>query len=217
MITAVILAAGKATRMGKLKQILPWQESTILETVISNVAACKYIDDEIRVILGAQSERVKKVLSSTKNISQDNINLKEGKINIIVNNNYEQGMFSSVLAGLHNLPLASEYVMIIPGDQPLISTDTIDYVAKRTLQEKPEILIPTFARKRGHPLIFTTDLIPEVYSLPADQGLRSLFQKYPDKVFHLPVEQKEITIDLDYYDEYQKYRELVEEDEVKNK
>ena len=60
MYTAIILAAGEADRMGKLKQLLPWKDKTILETVIDNVLAREYIDDEIRVVLGAEAERVKK-------------------------------------------------------------------------------------------------------------------------------------------------------------
>src|SRR6056297_2859673 len=115
MYTAIILAAGQSDRMGKLKQLLEWNDSTILETVIKNVLDSKYIDDQVRIILGAQAERIKKKLKYLDN----------ARIKIKENFDYKQGMSTSIKKGVEDLPIDTRYLIIFLGDQPLITADII--------------------------------------------------------------------------------------------
>ncbi|GAB6137885.1 nucleotidyltransferase family protein [Halanaerobaculum tunisiense] len=196
MITAIILAAGEGSRMGTLKQLLPWKDSTILETVIKNIADSRFIDDEIRVVLGAQAGRVEAVLE----------NWSETRLKVFKNNNYKEGMLTSVWQGITNLPNSTEYIMLALGDQPLISTDVFNLVLKECLSKQPEIMVPVVNGSRGHPLLINTDLISEIYDLEKEGGLRNLLCKYPDKIYHFPINDESIIIDLDYYTEYTKYK-----------
>lgn len=198
MFSAVILAAGEAKRMGTLKQLLPWGESTILETVITNVSSCHYIDDEIRVIVGAESERIISVLSKWN----------KEELKVIKNPDYKTGMLSSVWRGLEALPQKTEYVVFVLGDQPLIPTRIFNRVIEKYLDLKPEIIVPIYQGQRGHPIVINKKLLPEVYKLTGPGGLRSLIQKQPEKVYFYEIDDKRITIDLDYYEEYQKYKKL---------
>lgn len=196
MITAVILAAGEGSRMGTLKQLLPWKDSTILETVIKNIADSRFVDDEIRVVLGAEADRVEAVLKDWK----------EERLKILRNNNYQEGMLTTVRQGLKNIPDATEYIMLALGDQPLISTDIFNMVLEECLSQRPEIMVPVVNRRRGHPLLINSNLISEIYDLKTEGGLRNLLQKYPDKIYHFEIDDESIIIDLDYYNEYQKYK-----------
>mgnify|MGYP002282441056 CR=1 FL=1 len=103
MYTAIILAAGEADRMGKLKQLLPWKDKTILETVIDNVLASEYIDDEIRVVLGAEAERVKEKIDYYKD---ERLRIKE-------NPDYKEGMSSSLQTGIKYLSENTKNLIII--------------------------------------------------------------------------------------------------------
>ncbi|MDI3547199.1 MAG: molybdenum cofactor cytidylyltransferase [Halanaerobiales bacterium] len=196
MITAIILAAGEAKRMGRIKQLLPWGRSTVLETVISQVANCKYIDDEVRVVLGAYQEKISPVLRKWE----------QPGLRVMINNNYQQGMLSSIHKGVEGLPEETEYLMFFLGDKPMITTELINSIALELLKRRPEIMVPVFKGQRGHPVIITTALLPEVYQLTGPGGLRSLLQKYPERVYSLEVANRGITVDIDYYEDYLKLR-----------
>ncbi|AGB41016.1 putative MobA-like protein [Halobacteroides halobius DSM 5150] len=196
MITAVILAAGEGSRMGTLKQLLPWEDSTILETVIKNIAETRFVDDEIRVILGAQADRIEKILSCWD----------EKRLKVLRNNNYKEGMLTTVRQGIKDIPITTEYIMLALGDQPLITTDIFNLVLKECLRKKPDIMVPVVNGKRGHPLLINKRLIPEIHLLKKQGGLRNLLHKYPERVYHFNINDESIIVDLDYYEDYQKHR-----------
>ena len=199
MITALILAAGEGSRMGTLKQLLPWQESTILETVLGNIASCRYVDDEIRVVLGAKAEKIRPVLHK----HQDEID----NLKIFENRDYKKGMLSSVRKGLMDLSENTEYIMLSLVDQPLITKEIYDQVLTELFQKRPEIMVPVTDGKRGHPLIFSVDYLDEVFKLPGPGGLRRLLDNNPEDIYHFPIDDERILIDLDYIEEYKEYRQ----------
>lgn len=184
--------------MGRLKQLLPWNGSTILETVVDNVAGCCYIDDEIRVVVGAEAERIIPVLESRE----------DPRLIIRENRNFREGMLTSVWTGLRGLPSSTNAVMFILGDQPLIGPEVFNRMAENYLKYRAEITVPLFKGKRGHPVIIDTVLLPEVKKLTGPGGLRSLLWKYPEKIRHVEMNKPEITIDLDYFYEYEEYKKL---------
>jgi len=196
LLSAVVLAAGEAERMGRLKQILPWGEHTILETVIYNLLACDNIDDEIRVVIGAQAEKINKVLQK----------IDDPRLQLIENKKYKKGMLTSVWAGLRNLPRSTKYILFTLGDKPLITDKIYKEIIKVLKQKKPEILLPYYKEQRGHPVIIDSELLEEVYKLDTCGGLRGLIRKYPQKVYSYPLASDRILIDIDYYWEYEKYR-----------
>ncbi|MBM7622503.1 nucleotidyltransferase family protein [Sporohalobacter salinus] len=196
MITAIILAAGEGKRMGTLKQLLPWKDSTIIETVIKNIGDSRFIDDEIRVVLGAEANRVESVLKEWG----------DERLKVIKNNNYKEGMLTTVWQGIKNISDSTEYIMLALGDQPLIGTDIFNEVLEECINERPDIMVPVVNRKRGHPLLINRSLIPEIYDLKKEGGLRKLLHKYPDKIYHFDIDDESIIIDLDYYNEYQKHK-----------
>ncbi len=196
MFSAVILAAGEAERMGRLKQLLPWGESTILGTVVQRVCNCHYIDDEIRVVLGAGAEQVIQVLNKWD----------QSELRLLVNREYKKGLITSVWKGLEDLPFDTEFIIFVLGDQPLIPVNTFNLIIEEFLEKEPEIIVPVYRGRRGHPLIMKKGLLPEVYKLTGPGGLRSLVSKYPEKVYFFEVDDKRITIDLDYFEEYLKYK-----------
>ena len=132
MITAVILAAGTGSRMGRLKQLLPWGESTVLETVITKVSSCPLIDDQIRVVLGAGYQQIEAVLGG----------ITDPRLQILINYNYRRGMLTSIRKGLAGLPDQTEYVMFFLADQPLISSEVIESLAGEIRKRSPGIMVP---------------------------------------------------------------------------
>ena len=195
MISAIILAAGEASRMGKLKQLLPWEDSTILGTVIKNIQESE-LDGQVRVVLGAESERIKEELA-------------DYNCQFLTNPDYTRGMFSSVMTGIKNLPINTTGLLFMLADQPLVTTDIYNQLISYFKKEEPLLLVPSYNQRRGHPLIISSTLIPEIYKLGKDGdpegGLRALLDKYEDDIEYYNVDKEGVIIDLDYYEDYQKY------------
>ena len=195
MISAIILAAGEASRMGKLKQLLPWGDSTILGTVITNIQESR-LEGQVRVVLGAQSDRIKRELS-------------DYNCQFLTNPDYTRGMFSSVMTGIQSLPENTTGLLFMLADQPLVTTDIYNNLIKYFQKEEPLLLVPSYNQRRGHPLIIAAELIPEIHKLGEDGdpegGLRALLDKYEDDIDYYNVDKEGVIIDLDYYEDYQKY------------
>ncbi|MBF8438132.1 nucleotidyltransferase family protein [Halanaerobiaceae bacterium Z-7014] len=195
MISAIILAAGEASRMGKLKQLLPWEDSTILGTVIKNIQESR-LEGQIRVVLGAESDRIKRELS-------------DYNCQFLTNPDYTRGMFSSVMTGIQNLPETTTGLLFMLADQPLVTTGIYNKLINYFKEEEPLLLVPSYKKRRGHPLIISAELIPEIHKLGEDGdpegGLRSLLDKYEDDIEYYNVDKEGVIIDLDYYEDYQKY------------
>ncbi len=198
MLTAVILAAGSARRMGSLKQLLPWQgEKTILETVVETVLACPEIDDEVRVVLGAGRQEVAPVLQA----------IKDPRLIIVDNPQHQHGMLSSIQIGVANLPVTSEGFALFLGDQPLLSSVLVTNLARQWRQDGNDFLVPVCQGRRGHPVFVHKKYLPEILALEdCDGGLRNLLRLHSDLVTFRQVDSPAIYIDLDYPHEYKKYR-----------
>jgi CTP:molybdopterin cytidylyltransferase MocA len=95
MINAIVLAAGQSKRMGKLKPLLRFNDTTFLEHIIS---VLKLSDvDKITVVLGAEAETIK-----------ESVDLPG--ISIVINKDYLRGQLSSLTAGIHQRPKQYLYV-----------------------------------------------------------------------------------------------------------
>lgn len=195
MISAIILAAGEASRMGRLKQLLPWGETTILGTVINNIQKSE-LDGQVRVVLGAEADRIKSELS-------------DFNCQFITNPDYTRGMFSSVMTGIQDLPKNTTGLLFMLADQPLVTTEIYNQLINYFNKEEPLLLVPSYKQRRGHPLIISSELIPEVHKLgdngAPEGGLRTLLDKYQTEIEYYNVDREGVIIDLDYYQDYQKY------------
>jgi len=111
LISAILLAAGESKRMGKPKQLMPLGGTTILEQTIDNSLNSEV--DEVIVVLGAIAEETKKIVAARP-------------VKTVVNPNYQQGMSTSIIAGLNMVDSRARAVMIALGDQPFIDSQTLN-------------------------------------------------------------------------------------------
>ncbi|MTI95275.1 MAG: nucleotidyltransferase family protein [Firmicutes bacterium] len=198
MLSAVILAAGKSTRMGRLKQLLPWRDDkTIVEAVTDTILACPEIDDTVRVIVGAGADTIRPLLEKVS----------DPRLEVLENRDYASGMLSSIQRGVAGLPATSAAFLLALGDQPLVGRSVLATLIRCWQEERPDILVPVYNGRRGHPVLFGKSLIPEIQELTtADKGLRELLLRYPQRVRYLDLAEESIVIDLDTPGDYVKYR-----------
>ena len=186
-ICAIILAAGESKRMKVPKMLLPFHGKTILETVIENVLNSK--TGKIIVVLGSDKERILKVT---------------GQLPVVhcYNENYRQGMLSSVICGFRLLPELYGAVLVILGDQPGIGPSVINEVIDAYRKSGKGIIIPLYKSKHGHPVLVDQKYRKEVEKLDPADGLRSLFRKFPDDVFEVDTKNPAILKDIDTQEDY---------------
>jgi molybdenum cofactor cytidylyltransferase len=193
-ICAIILAAGESKRMGSPKMLLPFNGSTMIECVIANVI--KSDVDEIIVVLGAEKEALIPLVG-------------KWHIEYCYNENYKEGMLSSVKCGVKNLPSGCKASLVFQGDQPLITSNTINTVINAYLSSEKGIVIPVYKNKRGHPILINMKYRNDIDKLSPDKGLRSLTYEFPADVLEVDTDESGILKDFDTYDQYAKGINLI--------
>jgi len=156
----IILAAGAATRMGRLKQLLPYRGKTLVEHAVEQALAAGF--DPVIVVMGAEADSVRATLSAQP-------------VTLVENSLWRLGMGSSIAAGVGVLADA-QAVGIMLADQPLVEA--------KHLREMQALLdageVPAVAAQYngtlGVPALFKRELFGALKSLRPAAGARALLQ-----------------------------------------
>ena len=185
----IILAAGASTRMKTQKLLLPCNGHTVIENVAENAMAV--LGKRLIAVVGASQSEVVPLL-------------KKKGISWCVNQNYEDGMLSSVICGMEELPFSAKAMVVFLGDQPQLPPDVPKQVISEWLKTGKGIVIPVYAGKRGHPALFDLKYRKEIKMLEFSKGLRSLSGYHPEDVIEIDCGRSEVLTDLDTPDDYEK-------------
>jgi molybdenum cofactor cytidylyltransferase len=175
--------------MGQAKQLLPLGATTVLETTIANVQ--RSAASEIVLVLGAAADIIRRrpVIAQVKTV---------------FNADYEQGMASSLQAGVAALSPDITAALIVLGDQPFVQPATLDQLITAHSHAAGHMLIPTWQGKRGNPMLIPRSFFAEVMELKGDTGCRVLFAHHPDKLQNVEVEDEGILLDIDNQEDYRR-------------
>ena len=190
-ITGIILAAGRSTRMEKTKQLLPFGDSTILGTVIENALESDL--DGITLVLGHEHKKIKNSLKEQ---------FRSYRFRIVVNPDYEKGQSTSLICGIKSIDSKTDAAMFLLGDLPCVGPRTIDQIISGFDPAFSDIVVPCFKGKRGNPVIISQALFPELETISADTGARTLFSKYQNRLLKIEVDDPGILMDIDTPDDY---------------
>jgi molybdenum cofactor cytidylyltransferase len=193
---AVILAAGKSSRMGKAKQLLRLGESTVLVQTLKMVRRSAV--GQIVLVLGSSAAEIFPHLSAFEDIK------------VVINRAYGEGMASSLQAGVSALNPQTEAALIVLGDQPFIRAQTLNRIVQEYSQTKSQVIIPTYKGARGNPVLLDRAMFSAVMALEGDVGCRAIFKNYPEAILKLEVEDAGILLDINNQDEYEQVRTLGE-------
>lgn len=178
MYEAVILAAGYSSRIGTNKMLLEVDEKPIICRVIE---AFYPICQRIHVVGGHYYDDLVPILNTYK------------KVNIIKNNNYHLGMFSSLLCGIKDV---SSDCFICPGDYPLLSTEIVEQLSAA----QGDFIVPTYQGRRGHPVLLSFDLVRLLALEPVDSNLKVFRDRH--QVTYIEVQNDSVLIDVDTKEAY---------------
>jgi molybdenum cofactor cytidylyltransferase len=189
-IVGIILAAGLSRRMGRVKSLLPWGDSLLLDKVIENAYHSRL--SSLVVVLGHEAEKIRK-----------RIDFRGARV--IVNSDYAAGQSSSLRAGLGALPEGTDGAMFLLGDQPFIGTKIIDTLLCAFQKRQSSLIIPTHQGKRGNPVLLHNSTFGMVRGISGDTGARVLFRSLGSQVEEVEVDDPGILIDIDTLEDYQNY------------
>ncbi len=197
MISAIVLAAGLSSRMGALKQLLPFENHTVVEQVVSVLRVCAV--DEIVVVLGHRHAEIADVLS-------------KWDVRATVNPGYTEGMIGSIKHGWATVNPHADGVMHVLGDQPQLEASVVRELIAAHRASHAGILVPLFGRQRGHPLLLDARYREEIIGLSEAATMRDVLRAHAAEVQTVPVQTDSILRDMDTWIEYEreiKYRERV--------
>lgn len=195
-VSAVVLAAGMSKRMGTAKQLLRLGGKTILEHTLANVRASGV--SEIVLVLGFAAESIEKEISTEC-------------VKIVRNQDYQQGMGTSLRSGLAALDLQAKAALIVLADQPFVQPETINQLIACHQESKPQIVIPTFHGFRGNPVLLDRSVFAELQGLTGDVGCRAIFGNHTENIRKLAVNDIGILLDIDSQEEYEKFKKEKQE------
>jgi molybdenum cofactor cytidylyltransferase len=185
----VILAAGASTRLGRPKQLLPWQGKTLLQHAVETALT---IATQPVVVTGCNADQLVAGVDHTQT-------------HIVFNPEWEQGIASSIRCGLQallNRTPPPDQVIFMVCDQPFVTPALLlDLVNERQKSHK-SIIASSYAGTLGIPALFDKTHFAQLLDLQGDTGARKIIQQYGEEV--ASVEFREGEFDIDTEQEYKK-------------
>jgi molybdenum cofactor cytidylyltransferase len=184
MISAIVLAAGSATRFGTTKQLARVRGSTLVQHAVDAAAA---VADEVIVVLGHDADAVETSLSLPETARA------------VRNPRHAEGQSTSLAAGIAACAPGSEAAVVLLGDQPGIRTDHVGTLVTVFHDTGAQVLRLRFRDAPG-PALLARSVWPELAELTGDVGARALFDREPERVRWVAVDEDAPT-DVDVPDD----------------
>jgi len=183
-VSAVVLAAGRSTRMGGPNKLLAELNGQKLVRIVTQQALASKAKDVI-VVTGHQAELVEKALEGLK-------------VTFVRNPDFAGGLASSVKAGISAVPANADGAVICLGDMPMISAGLIDHLIEAFAPDRGNLIaVPVSDGRRGNPVLWSRRFFNELMTLDGDIGARHLIARHNEAVAEVPVEGDGAFLDID--------------------
>lgn len=177
---AVVLAAGASARFGSPKQLVRIEGRPLLHTVVSR--AVEVAGHAVTVVLGAHADKLTALLRHTP-------------ASVTINRDWEEGMASSIRAGMSQVPGAADGVLLLLADQPGVTADDLRRLAGAWRRQSDSILAAQYSGIAGVPAIFPRWAFRDLADLRGDRGAQALLHRYADRVARLRMPSAALDID----------------------
>ncbi|MBB6448232.1 molybdenum cofactor cytidylyltransferase [Geomicrobium halophilum] len=191
--SAILLAAGRSTRMGTLKAFLPWEGKSLIEYQITQLKNTGVKD--LLIVTGFKHKKIAEMIQSYD-------------VQIVWNHRFYEGKSSSIRKGIEAANAKAKGILICAVDQP-VSQITLNLIIDHFKKTNAPIVVPVYQQKRGHPVLFHNNFRQELLNVNEEtKGLRSILQKFSHQVSHLEVDDPNILFNLntpnDYWSQFKK-------------
>lgn len=192
---AVILAAGKATRMGAPKLLLRDDAGEPLFSYAFHAAwrgGC-------RPVIAVISENSAPLMDDPA----------FSRARFVRNWRATEGLATSLRAGVEAVPSDVSSVMILLADQPFVTSELIAQLRSAHADHAEcAVIRPVFAGVPGHPVLFSSALMKELRACQGDAGARHLLRRYEKKTLTIPAPVDTLPLDIDTPEEFAQYKTM---------
>ncbi len=194
-ISAVILAAGLSSRMGRPKPLLPFGERLVIERILTALGQCHMA--ETVVVVGHAHALVEQRLQGWPNTRA------------VFNPDYANGeMLSSLQTGLAAVSPAAEAALMLLVDQPRLEPGVVASLVEAYCAGRGGVIVPSYQMRRGHPMLIDRRHWPAILGLTEGQSLRDFMRAAASSIHHVVVDTPSILRDMDTPGDYE--RELAD-------
>ena len=179
----IILAAGSSTRLGKPKQLLSYQNKSLIEHITGEAVKTNLYP--IVIVTGANAEQVL-------------IALNKENAEIVYNEHWQEGMASSIVAGISKMLLLDntvEAALIAVCDQPFVTAELLKELIKKKAETGKGIIACTYADTAGTPVLFDSKYFIPLQQLKGSEGAKKLLKLYEADVATVSFPKGNIDID----------------------
>jgi molybdenum cofactor cytidylyltransferase len=191
VIPAIVLAAGKSTRMGRPKANLPIESGeTFLSRIVRTLNAAAV--DDVVVVVGHEADAIVTAFTRTGAAAR-----------FVTNVNYEDGQFSSLLRGLNAVDRPGVMAALVTlVDVPLVNAETVRAVIDRYQHTHAPIVRPVRGNEHGHPVLIDRSLFDELRRAEPSGGARPVVRAHASANGDVQVDDDGAFRDIDTLDEY---------------
>lgn len=181
-VAAVVLAAGRSTRMGTSKPLLPFAGTRVIEHVVAALRTAGI--EPIHVVVGHRGDAVARALAGAGAV-------------VVDNPDYDLGMYSSIRAGIASLPETVAGTLLLPVDVPAVRPRTFARIAEEG-RARGTVVHPTFRGERGHPPFLPRALFAEIVANDGVGGLMALLERHDGEAGEIAVVDRACLHDMDH-------------------
>lgn len=196
-VAAIVLAAGRSSRMGRHKLILPLGGRPLVAHVVA--AACSSRAEPILVVVGHEAERVREAVLGA---------CPPERARFVVSPDYASGMASSLRAGLIAVPPACAGALVLLGDQPLVGPAVLDRLVAAAQEHPQQIVAASYGGQRGNPVYFPREDFAELEAITGDEGGRAVVARHRDRVMLVECGDLAAALDVDDLADYARIQEI---------
>lgn len=184
MVTGIVMASGRSTRMGRYKLLLKYKGKYLIEYVLDAVSKSN-LEDKI-VVTG--NETIAE-LAQTRDLK------------VVKNSQTYMGQSQSIKLGLKAASKISGYAFII-GDQPFLNESLINKLIEKFEKNQDKFIVPIYKGRRGNPVIFPWKYRNELLALNGDLGGKTILKNHEDNIFFVEVDEEYFLWDIDTEKDY---------------
>jgi CTP:molybdopterin cytidylyltransferase MocA len=177
---SIVLAAGASTRFGSAKQLVRIAGRPLLHTTVSR--AVEVTGAATIVVLGAHAAELAPLLTHTP-------------ASIVINQQWREGIGSSIRVGAARLPAACAGVLLVLADQVAVTAEDLRRLAGAWRRQPDYVAAALYAGTVGVPAIFPRSRFGDLAELRGDVGARRLLQRNPDRLVRVVMESAALDID----------------------
>ena len=181
-LSAIVLAAGGSSRYGQNKQLVRIDGTSLVRLAVDKLSSLLPLD-RISVVVGADSKAVAQAVGDLP-------------VNIVENEHWQQGLASSLRAGLNSLEPGCPAVMITLSDQVLITKEHLRQLAGEWFADPSRLIASDYAGTLGTPAVIPAGFYPQLLALEGDAGAKSVLKNNLDQVRTIPVPEAEFDLDV---------------------